>query len=359
MRAARGAAALALLVGCRASEAPHVDAAPTWLGFEAEHWLPGPRRADRASTQDRGELERRCRACHEAQARDWSTSQHASAWSSAAFTRAYAAEPLAFCRDCHAPEGEALADLGIACVTCHVEPGQEVIWTAGDALEPARAGGCALPVARSPAFAGVQVCAGCHEFAFPDARVRDEVLMMQSTIREHRESSAARQACADCHMPQGRSHAFVGADDPEMLRRSLVVEARREGDAIVIALRPGWVGHAVPTGDLFRRLEVSLLARDDGGEERVLARRWLGRRFGPGREHGLTLEVELEDSRVGPSGQTLRFAVPADVDAGSLRWTVVHQRVVHVGSDPGRAMIDGQLELASGVIAGASADAQR
>ena len=340
---------LALLgLACRASEPPRVDADPAWVAFTPEHWLPGPRGTAPTNTEARAALERRCGEFHVEEAHDWSTSQHASAWSSDAFTRAFAAGPRRFCRDYHAPEGEALEAVGVGCVTCHVEPGEARIWTAGDSLEPARPRGCALPIARSPAFAGTDACAACHEFPFPDAPLRREALLMQSTISEHRESSASTRACADCHMPPERGHAFPGAYDPAMLRRALRIDARREGDAIVITLHPADVGHAVPTGDLFRRLEVSLIEDDGEGRERVLAQRWLGRRFGPQRDGALTLTPELEDTRVGPAGRTLRFPVPAR--AGALRWRVVHQRVLHAGSDPRRVAIEGQVELASGSL---------
>lgn len=328
-----------LALGCRSSERPEAEAA---------HWLPAPRRASQAAPSPaRIALERGCGECHTAQAHDWSSSQHASAWSSAAFQRAFEREPLAFCRNCHAPEGDALADVGVGCVSCHVEPGEARIWTAGATFEPGRAVGCALPVARSPAFAGSSACAGCHEFAFPDSPLRQEPLLMQSTIREHRESAAAAQACIDCHMPPARGHAFPGAYDVDMLRRALKIDARREGVEVVLSLQPGAVGHAVPTGDLFRRLEISLTTRDDEGREQLLARRWLGRRFGPGREGALSLTVELEDSRVGPGGAILRVRAPVGVQ---VRWRVTHQRVLHAGGDPRRATVEGELELAQGWI---------
>lgn len=328
---------------------------PAWAGLAVDHWLPGPYRRGRPS-EDRSELEAGCRNCHADIAREWRASQHASSWSSAAFQAAFALEPLGFCQGCHAPEvpaNEAVprwaAEIGTGCVTCHVEPGTQSIWSASSS------DGAAHPVRATVAFAGPQACAACHEFEFPDAAVREQPLAMQSTIREHAASAYAERSCADCHMPMvdgHRSHAFVGAYDHEMLARSLIVTASRAGDRVTLSLRPGEVGHAVPTGDLLRRLEVRVDAIEPDGRERNLGRRFLGRRFGPIQQHGLSLRGELEDTRVGPDGVTLEFAVPEPQRELPLRWTITHQRVADASSDPGRAHVEGQLEVASGILEG-------
>ena len=347
-----------------ASEARSI---PLWMGYIPAHWLPGPHDPRAASKLgERAELERGCPGCHGAQAEHWQGSQHASAWSSAAFQRSFALEPLIFCQGCHAPEAStshALADAvdsqsawaaqtGVGCVTCHVEPGEARIWTAGDELERDLDGGCVLPISRSPAFAGPQSCAACHEFEFPEPRPGSaRALLVQSTIAEHAASARAERSCIDCHMPSERGHAFPGAYDRGMLSRALEIEARRDGDALTLALRPGAVGHAVPTGDLFRRLEVAVSVVDRSGDERVVERRWLGRRFGPhATGDGFSLDEELGDERVGPEGRTLRFALREGERDQTLRWRVVHQRVAHFSADGREAVIDGELEIASGRI---------
>ncbi|MCA9686672.1 MAG: hypothetical protein KC457_31190, partial [Myxococcales bacterium] len=115
--------------------------------------------------------------------------------------------------------------------------------------------------------------------------------------------------------------------------------------------RPGAVGHMVPTGDLFRRLEVELLAIDGSGQARSLGRRWLGRRFAPRPQtDGLVVRQEIEDGRVGPAGRRLRFS-PVQLRRGErLRWRVLHQRVLHAGADPRQVVLDGEIELAAGGI---------
>jgi hypothetical protein len=227
------------------------------------------------------------------------------------------------------------------------------VWAAGDARTSEAA---PHPLARSHAFAGPQACAGCHEFGFPDNHLRDEPLAMQSTILEHAQSRWRFAACADCHMPAvgelgHRSHTFVGAHDRDMLARSLVITSERlDGARVRLTLQPGVVGHAVPTGDLLRRLEVALIEIDEQNREQVLDRRWLGREFDsrPNRR-GLTMRDEVGDTRVGASGREVILRIPADAGA-KLIWRVLHQRVAHAGRDPRRVAIEGQLELARGDV---------
>jgi hypothetical protein len=328
------------------------------------HWLPGPhepaREHDHARDSRRAALEQSCRDCHAEIANEWRGSQHASSWTDDAIVRAFANEPLAFCQGCHAPEVSATqpvppwaAEIGIGCVTCHVEPDTELVWSAGPSLDLDAASDAPHALARSPAFAGTAACAGCHEFAFPDSGLREHPLAMQATISEHARSVLADRSCSDCHMPTKadgrRDHRFPGAHDPDMLRRSLTIDVIRTADRVHVALSPAEVGHDVPTGDHLRQLEVTLAIIEVDGHERVIARRWLGREFDSVRgAHGLTLREQLSDTRVGPHGQQLEFQLPEDSRARPLRWRVVHQRVAD--AEPGVVWIDGQLEIASGEV---------
>ncbi|NJK31681.1 MAG: hypothetical protein HC927_04270 [Deltaproteobacteria bacterium] len=175
---------------------------------------------------------------------------------------------------------------------------------------------------------------------------------MQSTLAEHAASALAERACSACHMPSERSHAFPGAYDPAMLRRALDIDVRREADALVLVLSPGVVGHAVPTGDLFRRLEIRLFVLAADGTERLLGRRWLGRRFAPRRRaDGFVVYDELADDRVGPGGRTIRFEVGETERDRTLRWSVAHQRVAHPKADGEGAWVEGEIEVASGLVA--------
>ncbi len=354
---------------------PIPSAPPPWLDdrgalLEPDHWLPGPARPNDAPRDPSARLvlDQGCRRCHPAAAHQWSGSQHASAWSSAAFTRAFTAEPLAFCQRCHAPEEDArtpvaqissaAADLGVACVTCHVQPGTREVWAAPlpDPRESERA---PHPILRAATFAGPQVCAACHEFSFPDHALREHPLAMQSTISEHRESPAAARSCADCHMPENRqgarSHAFAGAYDRSMLASALEIDATRPNPTTVrLRLRPGRVGHAVPTGDLLRRLMIEVRIDDPDGRAAFSARRFHGRRFGPlHQRNGITVRGELLDDRIGPGPDGARestFAIPEALADRPVRWRIVHQRVAQASTSLRAGPLEGELEFARGVL---------
>lgn len=132
---------------------------------------------------------------------------------------------------------------------------------------------------------------------------------MQRTVTEH---AASR---------------FAVASDPAMLRRALVVHVTRRGDAVAFDLAPGEVGHAVPTGDLFRRL---VLVAEVVGEDFLLlahASRPLARhfRFEPAPQGG-KVQREIGDDRV-------QGAMHVDLDLGprargqAIAWRIEWQRV--------------------------------
>jgi hypothetical protein len=175
---------------------------------------------------------------------------------------------------------------------------------------------------------------------------------MQTTITEHAASAAASRSCAACHMPHGaggrRSHAFAASRDPDLLRRAVDVRASRAGaTAARITLTPRDVGHALPTGDLFRRLEISAEAAGPdemslGGAVRYLARHWeldprkVGRRL-------------VRDDRLAGGAVDIELDLGAAARGREIVWRVAYQRVAHPdGIDTREAEIDGEITLASG-----------
>ncbi len=295
-----------------------------------DHVLPGP--GPRAR-KDAAAANAACEGCHAEAATTWRASLHAQAWSDPVFQRSYEVEPSRFCRDCHAPESATPA-LGVACVTCHDPSGRGVVLAARAAPnasgQPAPA--APHPVQREAAFAGSGACASCHEFPFPDAAQRGhDGAQMQRTVTEHAASRFADRPCATCHMPRtargGRAHGFAVASDPAMLRRALVVHVTRRGDAVAFDLAPGEVGHAVPTGDLFRRLV--LVAEAVGDDHQLLAQavRPLGRHFRfEDAPRGGTVQREVADDRV-------QGALHVDLELGlgargqAIVWRIEWQRV--------------------------------
>ncbi|MDB4943480.1 MAG: Cytochrome [Labilithrix sp.] len=230
----------------------------------------------------------RCASCHEREAASWRHSAHASAWSNEVFQAAYRAEPQPFCRGCHAPLSDPsraptalAAQEGVSCVGCHAAP-------------------------HGGPSDGTTVCARCHEFAFPGpAPVARAATFMQTTVREHRQSPDSAISCADCHMRKdasgGRDHGVIVDATVVQSGLSVSVRASRTGAGIRVRFElSARAGHAVPTGDMMRRLELRTWA--DGAP---VVRAELAREFGDLREGARTARVEVLDTRVPADGRAV------------------------------------------------------
>lgn len=283
-----------------------------------------------------------CAGCHAAIAAEWEMSQHRAAWDDPVFLAAYAIEPDPFCRGCHAPEAKLDDPLdparhqGIACVTCHED--------ARDAGAHVRA-----EAARRPRLAPAKRCEACHQFEFPEPQDAP----MQGTAEEHAASPARDKGCESCHMTRAgdhQDHRFRVQGDPAILQRALAVEAAPGAQRSVrVTLRAKDVGHAVPTGDMFRRLEVHARAGCDAGpgpcdeaEPVVLARAFALERGA----HG-TRRRQIADRRVPASGAPIEaeplFLQP--VAGKKIAWEVVYRRM-----GPSEAALFGVDLAAEGVV---------
>lgn len=310
--------------------------------------MPGPTRAAPMPGRIAGNAD--CVRCHPKQAAEWQSSQHRSAHTDPDYQQVVVHERGAFCQTCHAPEASPESTpspdagaLGVACVTCHVPEGDHVLAAPGSSRTEAHA------IVRTTAFAGVDACAGCHQFAFPQNPDVD----MQATVTEHARSAFADTPCADCHMPwtgegtaRHRDHSFVASRDQHMLRSAVEVEAERDGDGVTLRLSPGRIGHAFPTGDLFRRLWVEVEVLDAHGDELAYDGRALGRRFTRGGGH------LLRDDRPGAQERPVevRFELGSVALDHPVRWRLFHQRVA-LPLDGDDADLFGQTLVTSGVIA--------
>ena len=184
---------------------------------------------------------------------------------------------------------------------------------------------------------------------------------MQSTLSEHRRSLERGAACSDCHMPvvengasPHRSHRFLGGRDPEFVRSAVSVTAERPRDSTLrVTLTPRALGHAFPTGDLFRRIEVS--AESVGIEWQVIAsdRRYLARHWerDPKSPFGVVLRTAVFDDR------PLAEPVSVELDLGEravglpVTFRVAYQRVEHPRSDEETdSLVEGEIELSSGTF---------
>lgn len=281
---------------------------------------------------------RACERCHPQIAEEWQSSRHRHSFDNAEFQRSLGREKQrAFCVDCHAPATTrsgaptaAEAELGVACVVCHSDPHG------------------ARPASTADA------CKGCHEFRFAQPRrdaTSERAQWMQRTWSEHHDgNTAGLTACTACHMPRvdgHASHRFVGGHDEAFVKSALAVSARRmSAGGIELTLMPQNVTHAVPTGDLFRRLLVSADTEPASGHPTL---RYLARHH----QHvSREQRVEVADDRpfMGPSRVSLELGALAATRP--IRYRVVYQRVDHlVGDDESQAVVDGEIELASGVVA--------
>lgn len=238
---------------------------------------------------------------------------------------------MAFCRGCHAPrsdpsrEPDATARAeGVSCAQCHARA-MEHLATRG--------------IARADTAAPDAIrCGGCHQFGFPVDRGEGRALWhtpnpMQNTVREWARSDAETRGddCVSCHFTE--DHGLDGVGERAFLASAVRVRVsatRARGVWSVVAeVRPASVGHAFPTGDLYRR--GRFVAWVDSGEarERIFARRF--EEVALLDERGATVFARREryDGRVSPPGEddadTVTLTVPARGDA-PLRWRFEHWR---------------------------------
>ncbi len=274
-----------------------------------------------------------CAPCHAREVSAWSNTAHARAWSDKVFIAAYREEPMAFCRGCHAPlsdparEPDAVGRAeGVSCVQCHARA-TEHLATRG--------------IARADTAAPDAVrCGGCHQFAFPVDRGEGRALWhtpnpMQNTVREWAASQAIRRGddCVSCHVTD--DHGLDGVGERAFLASAVRVRvhARRERGrwSVVAEVRPASVGHAFPTGDLYRRGRLVAWVDGDASSERerVFARRFEEAPLIDDRGAVVFARRERYDARVPPPGaddtDTVTLSVPARGDA-PLRWRFEHWR---------------------------------
>jgi hypothetical protein len=312
---------------------------------------PPPRGTGSGSAED-------CGACHREIAQQWSQSQHRIAWSDPVFQAAYQIEPMAFCRNCHAPIAPAgrlprglAAHDGISCAVCHVREG--AVLGSGHGRGDAQGERAPHRVRADARFEQSGFCAPCHQFNFPAEAVLggqlfDSHAPMQDTFGEWSRSAHARAgtSCQDCHMPwrtapdgtRYRDHGFPGGRDPALLARAatVTVTAQRIGSNGRVLVRtqvqPADVGHAFPTGDLFRRVELTVWIEDEphGAQVFGYARAFEDRleRF-PNGALGF-VRREAADCRVHPPGMGASAPRDATFDRVDARRTRVRWKLEHL-----------------------------
>lgn len=286
-----------------------------------------------------------CGECHSAIVAEWDESQHRSSWVDPVFIASYAVDRQPECRHCHAPLSPAedppptsiAARNGIGCRTCHARTGE----IAGPPGHRAHGGPVDSAWGRSAA------CDGCHEFTFfpgndDRAHVFDPREPMQRTMSEHAESGSAR-TCQDCHMPwvrnddggRHRSHRMLGIHDAAFLASAVEVELRAtppdpsaQGTMVEVEVHADALGHAFPTGDMFRLAELRVWPQGEPEQAQVLT---MHREFGPvlrRDEEGTPrlMLAEVADTRPRP-GRPLRARLRFAGRPRGLQWSLIHLRM--------------------------------
>lgn len=353
----RRAALLAVgLAAAGCGPAPSAPAATTTAAASAPPpiWRvrgPGGQRPIEVGTTELALLDaERCAGCHAAIAAEWRTSRHGRAWTNGIFQREYSAQPKPWCVNCHAPTppqqaelaagGHALADQGINCATCHVR--------AGKLVAAHRAPGSPHATVVEPSFGSPAFCADCHDFTFPVLSPAGEAVRMtshpmQATVTSFLAGPYAREpaGCMTCHDSQ-HGHAFAGGHDPDMLDAALDVTWCRRGAALEVAVANVAAGHAVPTGDVHRHLQLRVWR---SSAPAGVWEAFFGRRFDEADDGG---KRTIWDSSLAPNA-TRRFTVAlaalaalpdGEVDADPAEPLNLELTYVFIGDEfprPGRA----------------------
>jgi len=150
--------------------------------------------------------------------------------------------------------------------------------------------------------------------------------------------------------------------DPAFLRSSLLAAVEPlDQPGVRITLTQTLPGHAFPTGDLFRRLEVGVALTDEHGrilgrQVRHLARHLVIAPRTPGRkliaDDRVFAEPRILELVVTPPEEPASVPTPAPARALRLSWWVTYQRPATVGDgiDPRHAKIESSVVLQKGTL---------
>jgi len=322
----------------------------------------GPNSARSANA--RLEQDASCAKCHSEIAKEWEQSWHHKAFVDAEFQAGLTREPTnvhSICIGCHAPESagseKSLAQgkrVGITCVTCHLPPSPEQVTVPSAKAAPS--GGYHAGM-RLVSVRDVSGCAGCHEFKFITPRpsyAPEFAQWMQRTVREHYDGRDGEENCVSCHMRQGgtptphHDHRMLGGHEDGLVRRAIEVTVTRPHSNLVrVELSPKHVSHAVPTGDLFRRLAIYVQPRGYSPLQGPLVR-YLGRHH-VRIEHGQRLEVR--DDRPFKATSTVDLDLEVQLLDEAVDYRVVYERVSYLrGDDERNAVVGSEVVLAEGSL---------
>ncbi|HMV43898.1 MAG TPA: multiheme c-type cytochrome [Leptospiraceae bacterium] len=234
------------------------------------------------------ESSKQCQKCHKEIYREWETSRHKVAFTNDLYRESHRREPLVWCVNCHAPllkSGGNLENLGdrvfieegVSCIVCH-KRGDKIL-TAHVPQNPKEHSYLEVKSMKKSEF-----CENCHQFNFPTGtgkvphrEFKFSRQPMQNTFNEWQMSYFyGKENCQDCHMQtisDYRTHTFPGGHSKDYLERTFSLQLYKiEETEIKIILEAKRLGHAFPTGDLFRTLVIKLYDKDNLEIRKILLR---------------------------------------------------------------------------------------
>ena len=204
-----------------------------------------------ATVPSRWTSSNQCRECHAQAWSEWHGSHHQIAFQNPEVRKLSDDFRNKECQSCHLPRpvfevglGKRTLprltrpDEGVDCLTCHLAADGGLVSRRSAPKAPCR------PRAE-PAFAGVELCASCHN-------------QHQTTDQFRASTFAATGHCNDCHMTKAQGHSFPGAHDPAMLRAAATFEIRRAGDEVEVTVANRGAGHNFPTEERHRAVDVDV-----------------------------------------------------------------------------------------------------
>ncbi|MDX1957709.1 MAG: multiheme c-type cytochrome [Leptospiraceae bacterium] len=213
-----------------------------------------------------------CKSCHNEIYFEWYNSRHKNSYNNHLFQKSYKAEPLDWCLNCHAPlvnktNQRVNVNEGVSCIVCH-ERNNHTLTGKNNSTKNYH------NVISIPQMNQSEFCANCHQFNFPtkESLTKNSIhysqLPMQNTFEEWKSSYYKNVKCQDCHMKFNpidsyRTHNFEGGHNLKLLNESLDIEIHEvQEDIFVLTFKSIGIGHAFPTGDLFRKLCVEIFDKE-------------------------------------------------------------------------------------------------
>ncbi|MBI5048553.1 MAG: hypothetical protein HZB54_06375 [Deltaproteobacteria bacterium] len=274
-----------------------------------------------------------CAQCHKEQYNDWKRSLHSKAVGPGLIGQLRPSEDPYFaisCYLCHAPmedqsemkeargkrqEAEEyiknpsfdnkLKLSGVSCSVCHLREGKMY-------GPPARKRVSSKQLAVSSKkqnnhngfvekdfFEKAEFCAACHQL---NGGYELNGKLLVNTYREWEESFYGKNniICQNCHMPD-RQHLWRGIHDPDMVKKGITIDARREDKKAKLTITNAAVGHLFPTyATPLIVIKGFMLDKKGRIVQSSLKKAYIGRRV------SLDLSEEFFDTRVAPQ-KTFEF----------------------------------------------------